>query len=106
MATYASITFDFNQAKAEATKLEHIAAQMKKMADRNMQNALNQLANGWKGESATLYIRKCETVRSNIIAEANDLIKIASSIRSVAQRIYNAEMEAKRLAEEIARKKG
>lgn len=105
MATYASIRFDFEKSKREAAKLEEAAAQLKKLANNTMDSSLNQLASGWKGESAAAYIGKARIVEKNILTTANDLFAVAASIRKTAQKIYNAEMEAKRLAEEKARKK-
>lgn len=105
MATYSSIRFDFTQAKAEASRLESIADEMKRLANSNMENSLDCLSTGWQGESATLYLKKGNNVKKDILAVANDLYAVANSIRTVARKIYNAEMEAKRLAEEIARKK-
>ncbi|MBQ7203375.1 MAG: hypothetical protein IJS03_05075 [Eubacterium sp.] len=104
MASYSTIRFNFAQAKQQAQRLETIAYEMKRTANQNFDRALSQLSGSWKGESATLYIKKAQIVRNEIIKNANDLEAVARSIRKVAQRVYNAEMEAKRLAEEIARK--
>ena len=104
MASYSTIKFNFVQAKLQAQRLENIASEMRNMANQNFESAISQLSGGWKGESATLYIRKAENVRNDILKTARDLDAVAGSIRKVAQKVYNAEMEAKRLAEEIARK--
>lgn len=105
MATYSSISFDFTQAKAEANRLESIANDMKRLANFNMQSSLNYLSTGWQGESAKLYLNKGNNVKNDILAVANDLYAVANSVRTVAKKVYDAEMEAKRLAEEIARRK-
>ena len=104
MASYTTIKFNFSQAKLQAQKLEAIAAEMRRTANQNFESAVSQLAGGWKGESASLYLRKAEIVRNDILKTARDLEAVAGSIRKVAQKVYNAEMEAKRLADEIARK--
>ncbi|MDD6729102.1 MAG: WXG100 family type VII secretion target [Eubacteriales bacterium] len=104
MATYSSIKFDFAKAKQEAARLENAADELKKIANSSMDSALGTLSSGWKGESADLYMKKGAGVKEDLISTANDLYAVANSIRKTAQRIYNAEMEAKRLAEEIARK--
>lgn len=105
MVTYSSIQFDFAQAKAEASRLESIAAEMKRLANSNMESSLDSLSTGWQGNSAKLYLKKGNNVKNDILAVANDLNAVANSIRTVARKIYNAEMEAKRLADEIARRK-
>jgi uncharacterized protein YukE len=105
MASYSTINFNFSQAKVQAQRLEAIAYEMKRTANLNFDQALSGLSIGWKGESATQYIRKAQHVRNDILNTAHDLEAVAASIRRVAQKIYNAEMEAKRIAEEIARKK-
>ena len=105
MATYSSIHFNFTQAKSEASRLEAIADEMRRLANSNMQSSLNYLSTGWQGESAKLYLNKGKNVKNDILAVANDLYAVANSIRTAAKKIYDAEMEAKRLAEEIARRK-
>ena len=104
MASYSTIRFNFAQAKQQAQKLEAIAQEMRSAANKNFDQAIAELQNGWKGESANEYIRKAQSVKSDVLTTARDLEAVAASIRKVAQKIYNAEMEAKRLAEEIARK--
>ncbi len=104
MASYATIRFNFAQAKQQAQRLENIAQEMRNTANQNFEQALSELSAGWSGECATQYIRKAQKVKEDILTTAKDLDAVAASIRKVAQRIYNAEMEAKRLAEEIARK--
>lgn len=104
MATYASIRFDFAKAKQEAARLESTADELKRLANNSMDSTLNTLSSSWKGESANLYMKKGESVKRDLLTTANDLYAVANSIRKTAQRIYNAEMEAKRLAEEAAKK--
>ncbi|MBR2100964.1 MAG: hypothetical protein IJ927_06620 [Eubacterium sp.] len=104
MPSYSTIRFNFAQAKQQALRLETMAQEMRKTANSNFDQAIAELQSGWKGESAEQYIRKAQNVRNDILKTANDLDAVAINIRKVAQRIYNAEMEAKRLAEEISRK--
>lgn len=104
MATYSSIKFDFARAKQEAARLESVADEMKRIANSEMEDTFSQLSSGWKGDSASLYLSKGSKVKHDILNTANDLYAVAESIRRTAQKIYNAEMEAKRIAEERARK--
>jgi WXG100 family type VII secretion target len=95
-----SIQIDFNEACAQAKKLEDCAEEMKRQADQTLADAINEMAASWKGESADAYFAKAETVREGVAATADRLSSIACSIREQAQRTYDAEMAALRLAEQ------
>lgn len=97
---YTSIQIDFDEAYALAKRLEDCAEEMKRLAVQRMENALSEMAAGWKGESAAAYFAKAETTKEAIISTSEKLGSIASSIRRQAKRTYDAEMAALRLAEE------
>lgn len=98
--SYSSIQIDFNVACAQAKKLEDCAEEMKRLANQKMSNAIDEMSAGWKGESATAYFKKADAVKKNIIATSETLYTVANSIRTQAKRIYDAEREALRIAEQ------
>lgn len=104
MKSKAAIEFDFRQAMNRADELEQVAAEMKRMANNDMQSSLQQLSVAWKGEAASAYLTKGGRLKDKVVKSANDLNKTASTIRSVARRVYNAEMTAYRIAMERAYK--
>ena len=104
MKSKAAIEFDFRQAMNRADELEQVAAEMKRMANNDMQSSLQQLSVAWKGEAASAYLTKGGRLKEKVVKSANDLNKTASTIRSVARRVYNAEMTAYRIAMERAYK--
>ncbi len=99
-----SIEFDFAQACRQASELEEIAGEIRTLANQKMSNSMQQLSANWKGDSASAFLKKNDLLRDDIADTAETLYSIAASIRTVARRIYEAEMAAKRLAEEIASK--
>ena len=100
MASRASIEFDFHKAKAQADKLDSIADQLSRLADSKFGNTMQHLSSNWKGENASLYLDKGGRLQEQMDGTAGELHSIASDIRAIARRIYEAEMNALRIAEQ------
>ena len=94
MKTKAQIEFDFEQARRRAAELEEIAAELSRISRRDMENAKTELAGAWKGESAHSFQTKAGILQKEIKSTAGELNSVAAAIREIAQRIYEAEMEA------------
>lgn len=95
----ANIEMDFQNAQAQAKKLESAADNMKRLANQQMADTIREMASCWKGETATAYFQKAEKVRQDIADSAKALYAAANSIRTQARRIYDAEMQAIALAQ-------
>ena len=100
MASRYQIQMNFSQAERKAAELDGIAGDLSRLSRTDLQNTLNSLGNNWKGENAGLYIGKGFQLIENMEKTAASLRQTAETIRSVARNIYNAEMEALRIAEE------
>lgn len=100
MASRYQIQMNFSQAERKAAELDSIAGDLSRLSGTDLQNTLNSLGNNWKGENAGLYIGKGFQLIENMEKTAASLRQTAETIRSVARNIYNAEMEALRIAEE------
>lgn len=103
MATRFSIQMDFDKAKRQADELDDIANGLDREANRSLTDTLNALGNDWRGENADQYIRKGFTLKEEINGTAKSLHQAASTIRTIAKRIYDVEMENLRIAEERQR---
>ena len=102
MASRYQIQMDFNRTKQKAQELDNIANQLARLAGTNFQNTLTALNSDWKGDNATAYIANGYALIENMTDTVGKLRNAANSIRKIAQNIYNAEMEALRIAEERA----
>lgn len=100
MASRSKIQFDFNQAKKQAGRIDDIADGLSGLSKKKLENALQTLSNNWEGANASAYLSKGDRLQGEINSTVLELHSIASDIRTIAQRIYNAEMEALRIAEE------
>ena len=100
MASKASIEFDFQKAKAQADKLDTIADQLNGLSDHKFGDAMQNLSSNWKGENASLYLDKGGRLQEQMDGTAKELHSIASDIRTIAGRIYAAEMNALKIAEQ------
>lgn len=100
MASRESIEFDFKKAKEQAEKLDEVAERLNRLSNKSFSATMQQLSSVWKGENATLYLDKGDSLQEKMNATARELQNIASDIRAVARRMYEAEMNALRIAQE------
>lgn len=100
MASRESIEFDFKKAKEQAKKLDEVAERLNRLSNQKFSGTMQQLSSVWKGENATLYLNKGDRLQEKMNATVRELQNIASDIRVVARRMYEAEMNALRIAQE------
>ena len=100
MKSESEIQMDFQQAKARADELEKVASDIKNLANRDMEDVLQQLSKAWQGESASQYMQKGAQMKAKMMDTVKRLTDTANTIRNTAQRIYNAEMKALELAKQ------
>ena len=100
MATRESIQFDFDQARRQADSLDRIAGNLDDLGKNKLDNSMQTLSQNWRGANADAYLTKGGALKQEITSSASELRNIASDIRTIARNIYNAEMEALRIAEE------
>ena len=100
MASRERIEMDFTRATQKANELDGIADNLSKLADTDLQNTLDGLNNDWKGDNAGEYIKKGFALKENMDKTVKGIRDTASTIRTVAKNIYDAEMEALRISEE------
>lgn len=100
MTSEKTIKINFQQAKQQANRLDEIAEEMKNLSERDFADTMQIVRSNWRGENADLYISKGTRLQGNMTSTANSLHAIASEIRTVAKRIYEAEMKALRIAQE------
>lgn len=106
MKSDSEIRFDYNKAIRRAEELEEAAKSLKQLANRDLEDSLQGLANAWKGEAANAYISKGNQLQERILTNVRKLTDTAKTIRSTAKRTYDAEMWAYRIALERSYKEG
>lgn len=99
MKTSTQIDFNYTQAKRQAEKLEEIADKLSKLSKNNMETSLRNIAASWKGENATKFLKKGDKLYSEMMSVSVDLKNIAKEMKTTAERVYKAEMEAARIAQ-------
>lgn len=98
MRSESSIQLDFQQAKARADELDRIASDIQNLANRDVDDAMQQLSRAWQGEAASQYLQKGGQMKDKMMETVRRLNDTATTIRNTAQRIYDAEMRALELA--------
>ncbi len=98
MATREKIEFDFRQAMRQADRIEEIADKLNRLSSSKLESSLQNLSVSWKGENASAYLAKGERLQGKMGQTAKGLQAAASDIRTVAKRLYDAEMAALAIA--------
>lgn len=100
MSSKYEIEMNFRAAKEQARRLDDIASRLGRISRNDYTNALQQVSNAWQGDNANIYLQKSNGLIGKMNATASDLERIASTIRQIAQNIYDAEMRAWEIAHE------
>lgn len=100
MSSLSEIHFNYKQAIEQANQLDSIAKNLKKAANRELEQILNDVNRAWKSDSTQAYIKKGRKLEGDMCISAKNLNQIADAIRSIAKRIRDAELEAWRIAHE------
>ena len=88
------IEITFGNALTQARQLEDCAADMRRVANRGMNNIKNDLASAWEGDSSSAYIAKMDDTAGNILETAKKIEQIASTLRRVAKIFRDTELKA------------
>lgn len=94
MAEREEIEMDFRQAMRKADEIDRVAERLSRVAVRQFGDNLQNLAVSWKGESASQFLRKAGSLQQKMDGTAGRLHAAASDVRTVAKRLYDAEMAA------------
>ncbi len=100
MKTEQEISMDYNRAMSMTDELSEIAEMFRKLTQEEAIGQLNTLAADWKGENSDHFVRKAADYLRSTSDISSELDKLANNIRANARAVYNAEMEALRLAQE------
>ena len=85
-------------AKRKASDLEKVASKLRRLANHNMSDELNNVSKNWRSPNASKFLNKGTALRERILAEAKSIENDAEIIRRIAQRVYDSEMEALSIA--------
>ena len=98
MKSMTQINLDYAKAMRQAEQLEAVAHDLDSLANNDFQGCLHNVSANWKGESAQAYVRKGNKLKGDINTSANQLRQIASTIRRIAKRTRQADINARNIA--------
>ena len=101
-----AIEFNFRQAKQQAESLDDLASRLENLANVEFRDVMQNLSGHWRGDNAVSYLQKGARLENELSRTVKEIRRTAESIRVTAKKIYDAEMYAKRLAEERSFKGG
>lgn len=93
----AAIRFNYNEAMARAKELDDIAGELGQVQN-ELEEALQPLREGWKGDSAERYRRKGELLREQVGKSAGEVKSSAGDVRRIAKKVMQVEMANLQLA--------
>ena len=88
------IEIEFAKAYMQAQSIEEVADTLVGLANTINTRDLAAFERSWKGENATILSMKGRDISKEIYETAQDLIRVAVSIKSSAEIIYKAEKAA------------
>lgn len=100
MSSLSEINFHYDRAVREAERLEAVSARLAKAGGDEMEDLLNEIYRIWKSDSSAQYLRKGQTVKTDLQTAADNMKKIAERIRAIAEEMRKAELEARRIVNE------
>lgn len=92
--TKLEIEMDFTRAIDQAIELEHLADDLSRIANNGVESALLVLKNSWRGDAGESMELAGRRTTTDIYKTADDLMRVAKSIRSTADIIYKADLKA------------
>lgn len=98
MKTSSQIQFDFRNAMQQASRLDELASQLERRVVQKMGDAAQQLQAAWKGDSASLYLRKELELQRKIKQSCSNLRSMARDIRAIANQVHQTEQQALAIA--------
>lgn len=93
------IQMDFTNAIRQADSLAQTANELRNTASRDFQDCISEISHNWTGSNSTAYISKCRSLQEKISKTADKLDRTADTIKKIARNIYDAEMNALRIAQ-------
>ena len=95
--TKLEIEMDFTRAIDQAIELEHLADDLSRIANNGVESALLVLKTSWRGDAGESMELAGRRTTTDIYRTADDLMRVAKSIRSTADIIYKADLKAANL---------
>ena len=92
-----AIQMDYDRAMRQADKLDECARKIKNQR-KQLQTCRHRVAGAWQGENGTLYVKKLATLEGSLAESEKKLRQIATTVRDVARRTYQAEQRALAIA--------
>ncbi len=92
--TKQEIEMDFTRAIDQAVELEHLAHDLSRIANNGVESAILVLKNNWRGDSGESMELAGKKTITDIYRTADDLIRVANTIRTTADLVYRAEKKA------------
>lgn len=98
MKSQSEIRMDFTKARADADKIDRIAADIKTLSRGKLENSMNRIVAAWTGTNSKLFLKKEAQLQAEMDRTVRSLNDIADDIRRIARQVYDAELRAYEIA--------
>jgi uncharacterized protein YukE len=100
MGTNGLIKADYNLSLRKVAELKNIASELNKIGNAKISEINQGVSNSWKGNSATQFIYHTNEFQEELLKTQREVENLADKLEHNARKIYQAEMEALRIAKE------
>ena len=90
------LNFNYDLAIRQATQIEGVAGEMRKLANVQMTNAIATIDASWDGDTSNVFLQHCNETKQQIATRAAEFENLARRIREVARILRDAEERARR----------
>jgi len=94
MKSKRDIEMNFTRAVSQSQELEAISKELSDIATKDIAEKLRNLTSYWQGDNSQSFMNKGEKLSEEMLETAEELNRIAKSIKSTASIVYTAEKTA------------
>ena len=87
------IDMDFRDVEQQVKELQEIAQKLKRMGNNDFEEALRDIGTNWTGDNATKFIAKGSNLKTDLIENGENIMKIACALDEAARNMYHAELQ-------------
>lgn len=99
MSTRFEIYCDYHRALKKADQIEQTARNLKKISAEQLNSESFAMSFFWEGPAKDICCDKIRNTSDSILTVYGNLLKIANTIRDIAEKNYKTEMKALEIAE-------
>jgi len=91
--TLYEIDMDFRAVEQQVEGLKEIAQKLKSLGNNDFEETLRDIGANWTGDNAAKFIAKGSNLKTDLIENGENIMKIACTLDEAARNMYNTELQ-------------